>query len=62
MRKNGSPDNLSNPQNFEVSFDQVIPFLSGRPERSTAIDLDDCLNLQIALYTSKSLDEFLLMI
>lgn len=62
MRKNGSPENFSNPQNFEVSFDQAIPFLSGRPERSTVINLDDCLNLQIALYTSKTMEELLLMI
>jgi hypothetical protein len=62
MRKNGSPDNLSNPENFEVSFDQIIPFLTGRPERSTVINQDDCVNLQIALYTSKTMEEFLLLI
>jgi hypothetical protein len=62
MRKNGSPDNFSNPENFEVSFDQIIPSLSGRPERSTVINQDDYLNLQIALYTSKTMEEFLLLI
>ncbi|HEX2959645.1 MAG TPA: hypothetical protein VHO70_22605 [Chitinispirillaceae bacterium] len=62
MRNNGSSDNLSNPENFEVSFDQAIPFLSGRPERSTVINQDDCLNLQIALYTSKTMEELLLMV
>lgn len=62
MRKNGSPDNFSNPENFEVSFDQIIPLLSGRPERSTVINQDDTINLQIALYTSKTMEEFLLLI
>lgn len=62
MRKNGSPDNFSNPENFEVSFDQTIPLLSGRPERSTVINQDDTINLQIALYTSKTMEEFLLLI
>ncbi|MBN1600523.1 MAG: hypothetical protein JW915_02890 [Chitinispirillaceae bacterium] len=62
MRKNGSPDSFSNPENFEVSFDQIIPLLSGRPERSTVINQDDTINLQIALYTSKTMEEFLLLI
>jgi hypothetical protein len=62
MRKNGSSDNFSNPENFEVSFEQIIPAISGRPERSTTINQDDCINLQIALYTCKTMEEFLLLI
>ncbi len=36
-----------------------IPFLEGRPKRETAIDRDDLLNLQIALNTAKTVEEFL---
>ncbi len=60
MRKNGTPEKVSKEKS--VMFSRVemhIPFLAGRPPRETAIGHDDCLNLQIAFYTSKSLDEFL---
>jgi hypothetical protein len=36
-----------------------IPFLKGRPKRDTAIDRDDCMNLEIALNTCKTVDELL---
>lgn len=37
----------------------IIPKLTGRPERETAIGNDDIINLKIALETSKTLEEFL---
>lgn len=36
-----------------------IPLLGGRPERGLPIGKDDCINLKIALETSRSLREFL---
>jgi hypothetical protein len=36
-----------------------IPFLEGRPRRATPIDRDDVLNLEIALNTSKTVEELL---
>jgi hypothetical protein len=36
-----------------------IPFLKGRPKRNTAIGREDCINLEIALHTCKSVDELL---
>lgn len=36
-----------------------IPPLMGRPERETCINEDDILNLNIALNTAKTIDEFL---
>jgi hypothetical protein len=36
-----------------------IPMLAGRPERETVIDLDDRLNLSIALGTTSNVKEFL---
>ena len=36
-----------------------IPFLSGRPERTTIISEDEILNLRINLNITKSVTEFL---
>lgn len=36
-----------------------IPFLSGRPDRDSEIGKDDLMNLEIALNTTKSVDDFL---
>jgi hypothetical protein len=36
-----------------------IPFLSGRPERETVIGKDDLMNLEIAIGTTTTVDEFL---
>jgi len=36
----------------------ITPVISGRPERNIKINNDDILNLKIALYTTKSVEEF----
>ncbi|KMQ50914.1 hypothetical protein CHISP_2265 [Chitinispirillum alkaliphilum] len=36
-----------------------IPFLGGRPKRDAVIGSDDITNLLIALYASRSFEEFL---
>jgi hypothetical protein len=43
----------------KVMESDYIPFLSGRPKRKTVIGKDDSYNLQIALYNSKSIEDFL---
>ncbi len=60
MRKNGTPEKVSKEKPTVLSRIEVhIPFLAGRPARDAIINQDDCTNLQIAFYTSKSLDDFL---
>jgi len=39
-----------------------IPFLGGRPKRTTVINKEDIINLKIALNVSKNVEEFLKMI
>lgn len=39
-----------------------IPMFEGRPERDTAINSDDCINVRIALETTDNVKEFLEMI
>lgn len=46
----------------DVSKKEYIPFLEGRPKRTTVIQSDDLLNLRILLNNSKSLEEFLSMV
>jgi hypothetical protein len=36
-----------------------IPFLGGRPHKTTIITKDDCLDLQILLNTTGSVEEFI---
>lgn len=43
----------------EVSRDDYIPFLGGRPLRESSISEDDVINLIITLNTARSMDEFL---
>ena len=43
----------------KVTIQGKIPFLKGRPKRNTAIDHDDCINLEIALNTCKTVDDLL---
>ncbi len=43
----------------KTAGDIPIPLLGGRPEREAIISSDDIVNLQIALHTCTSLDEFL---
>jgi hypothetical protein len=43
----------------KVTIQGKIPFLKGRPKRETGIDRDDCINLEIALNTCKTVDELL---
>ena len=43
----------------EVMNGDYIPFLGGRPKRTTVISVDDILNLRILLNTTKSVEEFL---
>lgn len=46
----------------ELKKDHFIPFLEGRPNRDSAINTEDLLNLKIALNTAKSLDDFLSLV
>ena len=51
-------------EKFEQATDSTptlpfMPVLDGRPQRDAAISPDDIINLQIALNTCKSLEEFL---
>jgi len=43
----------------DVMKPDYIPFLGGRPKRQTVIGKEDLLNLEIAIYTSASVEEFL---
>jgi hypothetical protein len=43
----------------QANIQSKIPFLKGRPKRNTAIDREDCINLEIALHTCKTVDELL---
>ncbi|MBN1307158.1 MAG: hypothetical protein JXA18_04525 [Chitinispirillaceae bacterium] len=36
-----------------------IPFLGGRPKRTTVIKKDDCINLKIYLNTTNGVDDLL---
>ncbi len=42
-----------------LSLARSIPYLEGRPNRETAINHDDLLNLEIALNTCESVEELL---
>ncbi len=46
----------------DQSTNSFIPFLKGRPIREGIINNEDLINLKIALNTSKSLQEFLLLV
>jgi hypothetical protein len=43
----------------DVMSKDYIPFLGGRPAREKVIGADDLLDLEIAINTSSTLDEFL---
>jgi hypothetical protein len=43
----------------DVSKDDYIPFLGGRPSRESTISEDEVINLIITLNTARSMDEFL---
>ena len=43
----------------EITKPGSIPFLGGRPKRTTIITGDDILNLKILLYTSVNVNDFL---
>lgn len=43
----------------KVMSPDFIPFLGGRPGRTTVINNDDIVNLMIALNTTNSVDAFL---
>ena len=43
----------------ELNRPDYIPFLGGRPQRTTVINSDDCINLTILLNTTASVEEFL---
>ncbi|NLP01992.1 MAG: hypothetical protein GX089_05830 [Fibrobacter sp.] len=60
MRKNGASERVGRGKGLEISrADNHIPFMAGRPRRDAAIGKDDLMNLQIAIYTCKSLEDFL---
>lgn len=60
MKKNEIPQRLEKHNAVNnAPIDTHIPFLAGRPQRDGVIDRDDLLNLQIAIYTCKSLEDFL---
>ncbi len=60
MRKNGVPEKIGKGKGSESTRTDIqIPFLGGRPKRDSTINQDDILNLQIALFTSRTLEEFL---
>jgi hypothetical protein len=44
---------------FECLAFRRIPYLSGRPDRAVPIGADDIVDLQIALNTCPTLEEFL---
>lgn len=43
----------------DVLKPDYIPFMGGRPKRETVISKEDITNLEIALYTSATMEEFL---
>lgn len=62
MRKNNASEKICDKNRSSGSkSDHIIPFLTGRPQRTYVIGADDIINLQIALNTSKTLEEFLLI-
>jgi len=56
MRKQGAPERV---RGVSRTDDVRIPFLAGRPKRTTAIGPDDLTNLVIAMHTCKTLEDFL---
>jgi|GEM_PF-5485441 len=54
-------NNAKNKKNNELR-NKSIPFKSGRPARDTVITDEDRINLSIALNTTKSFEEFLVMV
>lgn len=64
MRKNGASEKLKKEKKYTdlPKTNSFIPFLTGRPRRDNTINTDDILNLQIAFFTSKTLEEFLMVI
>ncbi len=60
MRKNSASEKVKKEKKSDLpKTNSFIPFLTGRPRRDSAIDTDDIMNLQIAIFTSKSFEEFL---
>lgn len=60
MRKNSASEKIKKEKKSDLpKTNSFIPFLTGRPRRDSAIDTDDIMNLQIAIFTCKSFDEFL---
>lgn len=57
MRKEGTTKNSK-----KFSAPAYIPLFDGRPERENWINGDDILNLNIALNTARTIDEFLLTV
>ena len=43
----------------DLAKTDYIPFLGGRPQRTTVLTKDDCINLKILLNTTTSLDDLL---
>jgi hypothetical protein len=63
-RKEQIMDTLDKPliQPDQLTKHPFIPFLQGRPKREGIINNEDLINLKIALNTSKSLQEFFLLV
>ena len=59
MRRNEIPERIDREQGADTRAELHIPFLAGRPDRENMIATDDLTNLVIALYTAKSLEDFL---
>jgi hypothetical protein len=62
MRKNSASEKVKKDKKSTdlPRTNSYIPFLTGRPRRDSNIDNDDLINLQIALFTSKTLEDFLM--
>lgn len=62
MRKNSASEKIKKEKKYIdlPRTNSYIPFLTGRPRRDTTINSDDLINLQIAFFTSKTLEDFLM--
>jgi hypothetical protein len=64
MKKNSASEKIKKDKKYTdlPRTSSFIPFLTGRPKREENIDSDDLINLRIALFTSKTFEEFLMNI
>jgi hypothetical protein len=62
MEKNTEKKNVIDKRSIKlenVLKPDYIPFLSGRPDRESAIGKDDLMNLEIMIHTTNTVEDFI---